>query len=126
MPLKCGHQYHGKCIVPWLQTKGTCPLCRDGALLSRRDAPRPRPRTTGYLAFCAIKKRVVKDELEAEIPADVTIRAQAVIVELARRWSALPDMEKTQWRELAIEAAGDRRALRRLLVEEPQMMPGNE
>lgn len=24
----CGHSYHKKCIMPWVEIYGTCPVCR--------------------------------------------------------------------------------------------------
>ncbi|KAL8233293.1 hypothetical protein R6Q57_003071 [Mikania cordata] len=26
--LECGHMYHGECIIPWLNSRNTCPVCR--------------------------------------------------------------------------------------------------
>ncbi|KAM6162788.1 E3 ubiquitin-protein ligase TTC3 [Erethizon dorsatum] len=32
--LKCGHKFHKGCFKQWLKGHGTCPTCRDGALLT--------------------------------------------------------------------------------------------
>ena len=82
-------------------------------------------RLDGYSAFCLIKKSVVKKNLIAELPTNVTIRQRSITQALSRDWNAISEMEKTQWRELAIEAPNPA-ALRRLLVDEPLMMPGDE
>ncbi|CAI9100948.1 OLC1v1038139C1 [Oldenlandia corymbosa var. corymbosa] len=28
MQLQCGHRYHSRCLVPWLENKSHCPCCR--------------------------------------------------------------------------------------------------
>lgn len=28
--LPCSHPFHAPCILPWLKTSGTCPVCRYG------------------------------------------------------------------------------------------------
>ena len=99
VPLQCGHLYHGKCIVPWLQTKGNCPLCRNKPrretdpvpeeLFTRRAteiirrhaeearAAAPTMRLSGYKAYCHVNKRQVKDELKAESRSAAYLRAEA-------------------------------------------------
>ena len=85
----------------------------------------PDERLDGYGAFCLIKKSVVKKNLIAELPTNVTIRQRSITQALLRHWDAISEMEKTKWRELAIEAPNPA-ALLRLLGDEPMMMPGNE
>lgn len=42
----CGHAYHPGCVAPWLEDRGTCPLCRahvggrDGLVLCHFDGGR--------------------------------------------------------------------------------------
>ncbi len=95
VPLRCGHLYHGKCIVPWLQTKGNCPLCRDNPLSvtdqviqrmvvlnaneryaaayretqQRREEEsqtRLAENLSGFKAFGHVKRQSIKDEIEFE------------------------------------------------------------
>jgi hypothetical protein len=47
LKLHCNHIYHQDCILPWLKTKGTCPLCRDTSSVTRVPPPAPTPRATG-------------------------------------------------------------------------------
>lgn len=81
---------------------------------------------SGYVAYCYIKKadvlnlRWVLEEFIFNPHA-----YKFVLMELASRWSNLSELERTQWRELAIEAP-NAEALKHLLETEPQMMPGND
>lgn len=31
--LKCGHKYHGGCIVSWMERGGRCPICRADSII---------------------------------------------------------------------------------------------
>ena len=31
--LKCGHKFDKECIMKWLNTHNTCPLCRDKIII---------------------------------------------------------------------------------------------
>ncbi len=38
--LKCSHQYHKKCLQPWLDVANTCPSCRAKAVIIDKVAER--------------------------------------------------------------------------------------
>ena len=39
--MPCGHRFHEKCLLQWLRSHNTCPVCRFAVEAS--DAPRPTP-----------------------------------------------------------------------------------
>ncbi|KAM3329067.1 hypothetical protein ACQJBY_026248 [Aegilops geniculata] len=46
----CGHSFHGRCVERWLETKGTCPMCRRQLLVppivTQRHIRLPNPMMT--------------------------------------------------------------------------------
>ncbi len=36
--IPCGHTFHSKCLVPWLQINKVCPNCRQGLVISEENA----------------------------------------------------------------------------------------
>ncbi|KAF5390552.1 hypothetical protein D9757_002772 [Collybiopsis confluens] len=42
--LPCGHPFHSSCILPWLKSSGTCPVCRH-QLVPQPEHHSPPPRT---------------------------------------------------------------------------------
>ncbi|XBI16554.1 hypothetical protein VPH35_058793 [Triticum aestivum] len=46
----CGHSFHGRCVKRWLETKGTCPMCRHQLLVppiaTQRYVRLPNPMMT--------------------------------------------------------------------------------
>lgn len=165
VPLNCGHLYHAKCVIPWLQRGGGCPTCRDKPhqepmaveawawdAVGRTYVPAPpraprRPRhMNGFQAFGHVERPVVKERIYCQNRLDQLGREDAALLRTGHRtdrlqnvnhmvrtkltelWDAMPEIVKTQWEELAVEATARGRAscpgLRQLLKDEPRLVPG--
>lgn len=46
--LPCSHHYHGECIVPWLNMRNTCPVCRFELPTDDADYERGKERRDGF------------------------------------------------------------------------------
>jgi hypothetical protein len=44
---RCGHKFHGACVTPWLNSHGTCPMCRSTNPTPLVPAPAKRQRQAG-------------------------------------------------------------------------------
>ncbi len=55
VPLNCGHLYHGKCVVPWLQKGGGCPTCRD-----KPHEPRQEARDTSLTRVRRVRQQMLE------------------------------------------------------------------
>ena len=65
---------------------------------SSTDAPaKKKGGTNGYLLFGKAKRPEVKAEMEAELAEGEKLKPQAVVTEIAKRWKALSDDERTEW-----------------------------
>ena len=62
----------------------------------KEDKPKNKRGMTGYLLFSKEKRPEVKEELGDVKPTEV-------VTEVAKRWKALTDEERTQWNERAKE-----------------------
>jgi hypothetical protein len=40
---KCNHAFHSACVTPWLNSRGTCPMCRNTSPTPLVPAPAPAP-----------------------------------------------------------------------------------
>ncbi len=111
IPLECGHQYHGKCIVPWLQRGKSCPVCRDVPSSTEREddnealliaAARAINSTggnvligAGYLMFCRNKRSALNLSTAGESENDKS----DLFRKLASLWAIEPN--KQVWVERA-------------------------
>ncbi len=65
---------------------------------SSTDAPaKKKGGGNGYLLFGKMKRPEVKAEMEAELAEGEKLKPQAVVTEIAKRWKALSDDERTEW-----------------------------
>jgi hypothetical protein len=65
---------------------------------SSTDAPaKKKGAANGYLLFGKMKRPEVKAEMEAELAEGEKLKPQAVVTEIAKRWQALSDDERTEW-----------------------------
>jgi hypothetical protein len=65
------------------------------------DKPKVKRGPTGYLMFTADARPGVKAEMENDLAEGEKLKPQLVVTELAARWKALPDEERSVWNEKA-------------------------
>ncbi len=74
VPLTCGHLYHGKCIVPWLEKNGGCPTCRNKPMVAAGNHE-VSPEEGRRLYY---QLRAIVLALSAEMHASVEMHTSAV------------------------------------------------
>jgi len=67
--------------------------------VSKEDKPKRAP--TGYLLFSAEEREAVQLEMTADLEEDAKLAPQAVVKALAKRWRALEQDERDDWKEQA-------------------------
>lgn len=65
------------------------------------DKPKTKRGPTGYLMYTASMRPEVKAELEAALEEGEKLKPQSVVTELAAKWKALSDEERTEWNDKA-------------------------
>ena len=69
------------------------------------DKPKAKRAATGYLTYAASVRAETKEELQAEVEDGEKLKPQAVVTAIAAKWKALTEDERTEWNEVAKEAA---------------------
>lgn len=65
------------------------------------DGDKPKRSKTGYLLYSDFIRATVRSELEQHVGADVKLRPQDVVKEIAARWKSELPSEKEAWNEAA-------------------------
>ncbi|KHJ86467.1 hypothetical protein OESDEN_13781 [Oesophagostomum dentatum] len=59
--LHCRHIFHSPCVVPWLQQRPSCPICRQEVIASQFPEPAPGAPTVSSLEA---KHDLIEPELD--------------------------------------------------------------
>ncbi len=94
--LKCSHQYHKKCLQPWLDVANTCPTCRAKAVIIDKAAERAAAKAEEEA------ERAMKEAEEEAERAMKEAEEQALRLEAEERNKLEQYMQQNSEKEMAI------------------------